>query len=208
MTTRGAMLAEMADDMERSDTAAFTSKINAAIRHYQPRRFWFNESRDVTFSTVAATDTYGFDTIGTEFYSIDGVFITISAGDVRELARGNYAAMEAAADSDTTTGEPSDYAYINRALRLWRNPSDAFSMRIVGHVKVAAPMSDSEANNPWMTEAYDLIMSRAKAELYAHRYEDQGMAMTMQQAEASALQRLQRASGAKTSAGYLEATEF
>lgn len=205
MTTRSAMIAEMADDMERSDPAAFASKINAAIRHYQPRRFWFNESRATTFPTVASTDVYTFDDIGTEFYRIDGAFITIAADDVRELERANYATFET---SDTGTGEPLLYAYIARAIRLWRNPDDAYSVRLVGHIKFNAPATDNETGNVWMTEAYDLIMCRAKAELYAHRYEDPQNAAIMQQAEASALKRLRAATDGKTEAGYLEATDF
>lgn len=208
MTTRGTMLSEMADDMERSDTSAFTNKINAAIRQYQPKRFWFNESRAVTFNTVASTDTYSFTTIGTEFYKIDGVFMTISSTDVREMDRVDYSALEAMADEDTTTGEPGVYSYINRAIRFWRNPDDAYSTRIVGHVKVNAPSDDSEADNVWMTEAYDLIMSRAKAELYAHRYQDPGNAAIMREAERDALRRLLGATHDKVAPTYLEATEF
>ena len=202
------MLAEMADDMERSDSSAFTNKINAAIRHYQPKRFWFNESRSVTFDTVASTDVYSFTTIGTEFYKIDGIYVTVAAGDVRELQRVDYSYLERTASADTTTGEPDVYAYINRAIRLWRNPDAIYSTRILGHVKLAAPASDDEADNLWMTEAYDLIMSRAKAELYAHRYEDPNNAAVMQQAEASALRRLLGNTTDKVQAGYLEMTEF
>lgn len=208
MTTKTIMLAEMADDMERSDSAAFGKKIDAAIRQYQPKRFWFNESRAVTFNTVASTDVYTFTTIGTEFYKIDGVFMTISSTDVREIDRVDYSALEAMADEDTTTGEPGVYSYINRAIRFWRNPDAIYSTRIVGHIKIAAPATDGEADNVWMTEAYDLIMSRAKAELYAHRYEDPVNASIMREAEASALRRLLGATHDKVSAGYLEATEF
>jgi hypothetical protein len=208
MTTRAIMLAEMADDMERSDSAAFTNKINAAIRHYQPKRFWFNESRSVTFNTVASTDTYLFTTIGTEFYKIDGVFVTIAAGDVRELDRLNYQQMERVAGNNADTGEPSDYASVPGGIRLWRNPDDAYSTRILGHTKVAAPTSDGETDNVWMTEAYELIMSRAKAELYAHRYNDSANAVIMQAAEALALSQLLSARDDKTALGYLEATEF
>ena len=208
MTTRGTMIAEMADDMERSDTTGYAAKINAAIRHYSPKRFWFNESRSVTFDTVASTDLYAFSTIGTEFYKIDGIYVTIAAGDVRELERVNYSYLERTASADTTTGEPDVYAYINRAIRLWRNPAGVYSTRILGHVKLAAPATDEEADNLWMTEAYDLIMCRAKAELYAHRYEDPNNAAVMQQAEASALKRLLGNTTDKVQAGYLEATEF
>jgi hypothetical protein len=208
MTTRDIMLAEMADDMERSDSAAFTNKINAAIRHYQPKRFWFNESRTITFNTVASTDLYTFATIGTEFYRIDSAWIEIDTDDVRELERINYTDLEALADNNTDEGEPSDYAYINKAVRLWRNPNDAYEVRLTGHTKVAAPTSDGETDNVWMTEAYDLIISRAKSELYAHRYNDPDNAAIMRAAEADALQRLHGATDDKVETGYLEATEF
>lgn len=211
MTTRAIMLAEMEDDMLRDDDAAYTSKINAAIRHYQPRRFWFNESRSVTFNTAANTDLYRFGAgleITTEFYRIDSVFITIGTDDVRELDRRNYVDLEALADNNTDTGEPSDYAFIDKAIRFWRNPDAIYATRLTGHVKLAAPASDSEADNAWMTEAYDLIMCRAKAELYAHRYEDPGNAAVMRSAEYDALQRLRGVTDDKVATGHLEPTEF
>ncbi len=209
MTTRGAMITEMASDMERSDPAAFGSKIDAAIRHYQPKRFWFNETRSVTFNTVATTDTYSFATIGTEFYRIDGVFLTVEANDVRELDRWDYARMtEEVAGDLTETDVPVAWAYVDRAMRLWRSPDDAYEVRLLGHAKLAAPASDQEANNLWMAEAYDLIMCRAKAELYAHRYEDPANAQIMRLAESDALNRLLGATDDKVAPGVLEATEF
>lgn len=208
MTTKAIMIAEIESDTERSDSTAIGLKIDAAIRQYQPRRFWFNESRAVTFNTVAGTDLYTFATIGTEFYRVDSVQVTIGTDDVRHLERMNYVDLAAIADNNTDQGEPEAYAYINKAIRFWRNPDAIFSTRLTGHVKLAVPASTSEADNLWMTEAYDLIMSRAKAELYAHRWEDPNNAAIMQQAEASALRRLQSATMDKTETGYLEATEF
>jgi len=202
------MIAEIESDTERSDSTAIGLKIDAAIRQYQPRRFWFNESRTVTINTVAGTDLYTFVTIGTEFYRVDSVQVTIGTDDVRHLDRMNYVDLAAIADNNADQGEPEAYAYINKAIRLWRNPDAIYSTRVTGHVKVAVPASDAEADNVWMTEAYDLIMSRAKAELYAHRWEDPNSALAMQQAEASALRRLQSATMDKTETGYLEATEF
>lgn len=209
MSTRAEMIAEIESDMERSDSAAITSKINAAIRHYQPLRFWFNESRSVTFNTAALTDTYSFSTIGTEFYRIDGVFLTAAAGDVRELECWDYARMMEEIAAEQTDGDvPCAWAYIDRYIRLWRNPDGVYSVRLLGHVKLAAPASDGETNNPWMTEAYDLIMCRAKAELYAHRYEDLANAQVMRVAEMDALNRLRGATEDKVAPGYLEPTEF
>lgn len=208
MTTRGTMLAEMADDMERSDTDAFTSKINAAIRQYQPKRFFFNEGRNTTFNTVASTDFYAWAAIGVEFYTVDGVFVTDTGGNVLEVRSCDYRELELLADASASENLPTLYAYIAGGLRFYPAPDQAYSVRITGHLKIAAPEADDEAYNPWMTEAYDLIMSRAKAELYAHRYGDPSMAAVMQAAEESALDRLNRASAKKMGTGQFVPTQF
>jgi hypothetical protein len=206
MTTKQAMIAEIESDTERSDTTAIGLKIDAAIRHYQPKRFWFNESRDVTFNTVASTAVYTFATIGTEFYKIDGAFLT-NGSEIRELERVNYVEMEGG-EATPTEGVPFAYAYIAKAVRFYDVPDAIYSARLTGHVKIAVPASDAEADNAWMTEAYDLIMSRAKAELYAHRWEDPNNAAIMRAAEMDALRRLQGATHDKVATGHLEATEF
>lgn len=211
MTTRGALKTEIADDMERDETAdgaRILSAISSAIKFYQPKRFFFNESRSVTFNTVAATDLYTFATIGTEFYRIDSAFITIASGDVRPLDRADYIDLEWRLGNDTTTGEPTAYAYVDKSLRLWRSPDDAYSVRLTGHVKYAEPTADATADNAWFTEAYELIRCRAKAYLYAHVFTDPGMAGLMRSAEFEAYNVLKAATEDKVSGGYLEATDF
>ena len=42
-------------------------------------------------------------------------------------------------------------------------PSVHYDIQFVGGIKTAAPASDAEAGNVWMTEAYELIRCRAKA---------------------------------------------
>lgn len=215
--TRTGMLAQIQSDTQRTSAASVTAMglaIDAAIRHYQPRRFWFNETRAATFNTVVGTGVYTFNTATTtgaiayEFYKIDGVWMTFGAGDVRELDEENYANLEQEADNQISNGQPTAYGYINRALRFDYAPDAIYAVRIAGHLKLAAPASDSEADNPWMTEAYDLIMCRAKAELYAHRWEDPGNAALMVQAEQSALRSLQDATVDKLRTGYVTPTEF
>lgn len=209
MTTLATMLAEIQADMERSsasDITAQRAKINAAIRHYQPKRFWFNESRAVTFNTVASTAVYTFATIGTEFYKIDGVYLT-NGSAITELERVNYTELEPG-QATPTEAAPLAYAYIAKSIRLYDVPDAIYAVRLTGHIKIEAPASDAEADNIWMTEAYDLIMSRAKAELYAHRYEDYSAAQIMRAAEGDALSRLLAATHSNVALGHLEATEF
>lgn len=207
MTTKADMIAEIESDTERSDSDAIGRKIDAAIRQYQPRRFFFNESRSVTFSTAAGIDVYDKAAVSAEFYQIDAVFVTFSSTDIRELERVNYFDIEAPAD--TTASQPNQYAYINGALRLRPTPDDSYSVRVEGHIKLEGPSIDpNDTANAWMNEAYDLIMSRAKAELYAHRWEDQNNAQLMSIAEKDALNRLLGATHDKVSLGHLVPTDF
>lgn len=206
MSTKTTMIAEIESDTERSDTTAIGLKIDAAIRHYQSRRFWFNESRSVTFNTADGTADYTFATIGTEFYKIDGAFLT-NGSEICELDRVNYEELEEG-PSSVTEGVPSTYAYVAKTLRLYTTPDAIYSVRLTGHVKLAGPATSSEADNAWMVEAYDLIMARAKAELYAHRWEDPNNAALMRVAEADYLRDLLSKTHDKVAPGYLAASDF
>jgi hypothetical protein len=203
------MIAEIESDTERSDTAAIRNKIAAAIRHYQPTRFWFNEDRDVTFNTVADQSDYDFVTdITQEFYTIDGLFLT-EGSNVYGLRPADYRGLEVLLDANTTSALPVSFAYIDRKLRLYPYPDDVYSVRVTGHIKVAVPTTDDEAGNAWFTEAYDLIMSRAKAELYVHRWEDPGnLAAMMRVAEQDAFSRLVSTTNSKVGTGTIRPTQF
>lgn len=208
MTTLAAMISEIESDTERSDTTAIRSKISAAIRHYQPTRLFFNESRDVTFTTVIGQTEYTFASdIGTEFYKIDGVWLT-QGTNVYQLRRCDYRALEILLDGNSTSSQPTSFAWIDRQMRLYPEPNDAYTVRVTGHIKAAAPASDAETDNVWMTEAYDLIMSRAKAELYAHRWEEPAAAQVMRVAEAEALDRLLATTDTKIGSGFVTPTQF
>jgi hypothetical protein len=211
MTTRGTLKTEILDDMERSastDGARVLSAISTAIKFYQPKRFFFNESRSITFSTVDGTDSYSFGTdITTEFYSIDGVFI-LEGTDQHRVRRIDYLPLEELIESTPAEGRPTCYAYINRALRFYRCPDAVYTVRINGHIKAAEPAADETADNVWFTEAYELIRSRAKAYLYAHVYMDPQMAVLMRQAESEAFGVLRAASTDKLASGDIVPTTF
>lgn len=211
MTTRGTLKNEIIDDLERdatADNARVLSAISSAIKFYQPKRFWFNESRSVTFNTVDGTDTYSFGTdIATEFYRIDGVFITEN-GQQYEVSPRDYRDIEGLIDSTPTEGRPWSYAYINRALRFYPVPDGVYSVRITGHIKADEPAADDTASNVWMTEAYELIRCRAKWYLSTHVFPNQAMALSMRQAENEALTALRGATDDKIGTGQIIPTHF
>lgn len=213
MTTRSAMKTEIIDDMERdasADGARVLSAISSAIKFYQPKRFFFNESRSVTFNTVASTDTYDFGAgqeVTTEFYKIDGIYVTES-GNIHELSVRDYRDLEILIDSNANEGRPWSYSYINRALRLYPVPDAIYSVRVVGHVKAAEPETDNEAGNVWFTEAYELIRCRSKAYLYTHVFPKPEMAALMRIGEKDALEALRGATQDKIGTGHIVPTQF
>lgn len=213
MTTRAILRDEILDDLERdatADTSRVLSAISSAIKFYQPKRFFFNESRSVTFSTVNGTDTYRFGTgleITTEFYKVDGAFILDSTRYV-PLKIMDYLRMERLIETSPSTGRPNRWAYINKAMRLYAVPDQAYTIRLDGHIKLAEPASDAETGNDWMVEAYELIRCRAKAYLSAHVFPNPEMALTMRAAEQDALTSLKGATQDKTGSGEIEPTQF
>jgi hypothetical protein len=213
MTTRGTLKTEILDDMERSattDGARVLSAISTAIKFYQPKRFFFNESRSITFSTVAGTGTYSFgasEAITTEFYRIDGVFI-LEGTNQHRVKLVDYLVLEELIENPAAEGRPTCYGFINRAMRFYRAPDAVYTVRIDGHIKAAEPAEDSTADNVWFTEAYELIRSRAKAYLYAHVYMDPQMAALMRQAESEAFGVLRAASTDKLASGDIVPTTF
>lgn len=209
MTTQAVMIAEIQSDTGRTATSYATpirAKIAAAIRRWEQARFWFNETDAITFPTVSSTNTYTFATIGTVFYTIDAVFITVNSEEY-ELKRVNWVDERADAGGSTNTGTPVEYAYGNRGLKFYPTPDQVYTVRLMGHYLLAGP-TDDVTDNDWMTHAYDLIMCRTKAELYAHRWEDPTNAQLMVVAEQDALNALRGSTFDKTSTGYLAAMDF
>lgn len=213
MTTRGDLISEISQDMSRTSSSALaiiSLKIGAAVRFYQNSRFWFNESESVTFNTVAGQTDYPFDgtTISTEFYKIDGVFIATANIDPVDLTYKRPVEFNALTLAEIDQAQPSLWTYYDKTLRLWAPPDQVYSIELMGHIKIAAPATDGEATNPWMNNAYDLIMCHTKAELYAHRWEDPTQAAVMAKAEQMWLNSLQSETADKFRTGSVDASQF
>lgn len=212
MTTRAVLKAEILDDLRRNSAGLGTqvlSAISQAIQFYQPRRFFFNESRAVTFPTVASTGLYTFATIGTEFYRIDAVTLTDSGGTVFDVEDDmSYAEIESLLHSGASESRPTNWAYIDRSMRMWPTPDAVYTVRPTGHIKAAEPASDGEASNVWMVEAYELIRSRATKLVALHVLKDMERAAIAGGLEREALGTLQTATHLRTGTGRVTPTEF
>ena len=201
MTTLSAMKTRIAQETRRKAYAdvgavyaqAIDDAINSSIFAYSDERFHFNERRDVTFPTVALQEFYDSDDLAAIGNLIKIDYMKLTVGNTTfELTPDYPSDIESASTNATATGQPSWYLYYGRQIRLYPIPAEVWTVRIAGLFKYAAPATDGEANNFWMTDAERLIRSRAKYELALHVLRDVELAQTMSAATTEALEQLRR----------------
>jgi len=214
MSTLADMKAEIAADIGRSDmTDYIATVISKAIARMQRKRFWFNETRDLTFDTVAGTYQYDTFTSG-PVTSLDDVLeiddVWLEDGGIRKapLVRIPYEDMEYLTDSNSSQGRPYNWCRYGKKLWLLNKPDQAYTMRVAGHYKVAEPSSDTETDNVWMNDGYDMILSLAKTILYQSRVRNEKFAALDYTAFQAEYRRLRAESTDRMASGFIKPTEF
>jgi hypothetical protein len=203
MTTLAIMKDRIARELRRSNlTVAIAEAINTAIQAYEHERFYVNESRENTFDTEIDKMRYGVadaSFIGL-ISKLDYVFLLI--GDQPfELYPQRPRVLEDASTNDTIKGQPLEYAWYDEKLWLYPIPSGVWTVRVGAVLEQAAPATDAETGNFWMTKAERLIRSRAKQELGLHVMFDTELAQVAGAAATEALEQLVLATTRKTKTG-------
>lgn len=217
MTTLGTMKSRIASETDRDDlldSGAIEAEILSAIRFYRGYRFWFNEKRStVTFNTVVGQTDY----TSTEnshipnLIRIDYVTCAQNSGDLQDVRWAHPRDMEMLlGNAPLASARPYRYAYYEGVLRLYPKPDQIYPIRIAGVIRVNAPASDTEADNPWMTEAEELIRARAKRNLYLNSMlgTENSQVQAMKSYEDEALDRLQRETSSRTQVNHIRPTDF
>lgn len=210
MTTLALLKAEIADDLDRTDlTSVIASEISKAIRHYQNTRFYFNETRDETFATVADQELYSSsdDTAIPKFIELDQVSI-LDGTEFVELDQMDPREWEALTASGSTTGRPTDYCLFDQKIGLYPIPDGIYTVRLAGLYMKAAPATDNEASNVWMTEAFDLIRARVCYKIGLRKIRDGEIVAAFKTDENEELARLKSETASRTGTGYMVPTEF
>lgn len=173
MTTLAVMKSRIASEIARTDlTTQIAAAITTAISEYQKQRFRFSDvtpSAPPTFNTVANQWIYTSAdnaNISTAF-NIDYVLAQIGS-DLSDLTRDTPVNIRTANQLGALHGMPMSYAYEGNQLLISPVPDAVYPITLGLFRFVAAPASDSEANNPWMTDGELLIRSRAKYEIALH----------------------------------------
>jgi len=181
------MKARISDEMARGSstllTTAIAQCINDAILIYQSDRFRFNKtvpSAPITFNTVIGQANYGVAAnanIGTLF-DIDYVLIQIG-NMLWYCDRSSPKDLKIYNQLGTMMGQPTWYAYEGNEIILSPIPTAVYPVTLGLFKRVAAPATDTEVGNPWMTDAERLIRARAKFEIATHYFRNPTMAVAM-----------------------------
>jgi hypothetical protein len=168
VTTLAIMKARIENEIARSDLSSeIGDAISTAIGAYSDQRFFFSESREVTFNTVVDQEAYSstdHEALG-RLNKLDYVFAMV-AGAPYEVCRRGQKEIEDENLWNVSNTWPGSYSWYGEKLRLAPIPSDVWEIRIGGVFAPPAPSDDNETGNPWMTKAERLIRCRAKAILY------------------------------------------
>lgn len=158
-------IADDIDDTVGEYSSQIATAVLAAIRYCERKTYYFNETRDVTFSTVNgqewydAADNANIPTL----VRIVAAWTEDSAGQRDELVRMMPTDMEQLADSSGSRGEPYAFTYFGQRIRLYPIPdATAYTIRLQLGPYRLTPLSADSDTNAWLSEAYDLVKARAK----------------------------------------------
>jgi hypothetical protein len=193
MATFADLKSEIATDLNRTDlTTQIDQAVKDAVQYHAAERFWFNETRDYTLSTVAGTSDYTLSTVSgvTDFIKVDYVQVAISSTNKFMLDRVSPEEMEDLL-SVTTSAQPSYWSYYNSTFRFYPIPDAVYTIRIAGHCVLTA-LSGASDSNAWTTHARNLIRAAARKFVFARNIRNMPLAQISEVDEGRELDRLRR----------------
>lgn len=194
-------------DLRRSDLAAETaSAINSAIRDYAAQRFWFNDTRTITFQTVAGQEFYERATSRhalSNLVRIDNLIVSDGIGSCP---------AERVDNDDIETmisqqGWPSYYAYVDSSIRLFPVPSQVYQIRVTGYAR-PDPLNNDTDTNDFTENAFDLIRYASARRVFTSPVRNADQAGAMAMLEQEQLSRLRAETILRLGSGTIVPTVF
>lgn len=177
--------------------------ISTAIAQYDGERFWWNEGRQTTFPTVQGQEFYTETNMGiTRLWKIDYLNLYVGDNPFTLYVENDPERLERLSMNNTQTGQPRYYSFYGGQLRLYPGPDAVYTVRLGGVLSQAAPASDDETGNVWMTHAEYLIRMRAKYEILTNVIlDDPEQAQTCAAAVEMELDRLKKRTAQRVQSG-------
>lgn len=203
----------IASDLTRDDltgdylTSPIANAVNDTILFYQRERFWFNQTRSLTFNTVIGEPQYTAADLSLipNIIRIDALFLPV-AQSIYPLDRYEPADFEVISGGGTGPGKPTAYTYIDNTIRLWPIPTAIYTMRLHCFFKKDPPALNS--SNPWVDECEELVRSHAKMLLYMDVLEDDQGAQRMSTKIPALLGVLRAETSSRLATGRIRGTDF
>ncbi len=208
MGTLAQLKARIASDLTRDDlTTQIASVITDTIKFYARERFWFNQTRSLTFNTVASQIAYAAADLSTipNLIRIDALYLpsTLSIYPLDRYEPDDFELIEAGGGG----GKPTCYTYIDQTIRLWPTPSAIYSMRLHAFYKLPDLATDADTN-AWTDDAEELVRSHAKMLLYMDVLEDDQNAQRMAAKVPALLAGLRSETASRMATGRIRGTDF
>lgn len=202
MTTLATMKERIARELRRTNIdTQIAEAISTAIAQYDGERFYWNESRQTTFSTVVSQEFYTATDVGAEIWKLDYIELYVDDQPFTLVVEDDPERIERLSMNNTQTGQPRYYSYYGNKLRLYPSPDDVYTVRVGGVLSIAAPATDAETGNVWMTTAEYLIRLRAKYEIAINVLHDAELAQYFGAAVEQELERLKKRTAHRVQTG-------
>lgn len=213
MPTFSDIKAEIADDLDDT-TGEYSSQIAnavlAAIRYCSRSTYYFNETREETFSTVISQQWYdGNDNANIPtLVKITRLYFIDTGGMVTDMIRMPPEEMEVLSDNTAATGQPYGWLYFGQRIRIYPIPNAVYTIRMqLGPYRLSPLVNDTD-ENAWLTEAYDLVKARAKYLLFKNTLKDAQLAIEALNDYADQDSALIAETGARNGTGSVRPTCF
>lgn len=169
----------IADELIRSDlTSQIQLAIQSAIDFYQPRRFFFNETRGDTFSTVSGQEFYTSADAAfiATMHEIDDILFAQSTTYRYPLFRQTWARLEEwSINPSVVSSLPYHFAFYGQQIRMYPIPNGAYTCTVSGTKRLTPyPLANNTDSNAWTTRSSgeEMIRQRAKADLRCNVIQD------------------------------------
>ncbi|WP_407966012.1 hypothetical protein [Bartonella sp. C271] len=151
--------------------------IFSALRFCERFPFYFNESREIVFTTLRGKNRYGREVnpFIAEAVQIVDVYLYDKPSHKFKLLRIDPIILESS-ESEWDRGIPTRYAYFEQKLVLSPIPDASYSIRLILSPMRIKEIETMQEDSIWFLEAYELIKTRAKYELYTNILKEPQMA--------------------------------
>ncbi len=165
------------DDQTNEYVDQVQRAIFSAIRFCERLPFYFNESREVVFTTLKGKSRYGAEenpVIPAAVRIVDA-YVYEDNHSKAKLLHTDPLVIENLED-DCSHGMPTRYAYFEQKLVLYPTPDRVYSIRLILDPIRIKDIESAQEASIWFCEAYELIKTRAKYEIYTNIIKEPQMA--------------------------------